>query len=119
MITLQARKLELLEAAGLEQLVVQPFDLSFARTPALQFEQLLFDGVVSPRKPRVSIVISQQQPDGSLTAVRTIRLKPNSDGSFTRTIGFPNAGQYQVIAHTAPDDANALGTSAPVAVTVG
>ncbi|MBS1149927.1 MAG: Riboflavin kinase [Myxococcaceae bacterium] len=43
LITLQARKLELLEEAGLQQLVVQPFDLAFARTPAPQFEQMLFE----------------------------------------------------------------------------
>jgi riboflavin kinase/FMN adenylyltransferase len=43
LITLQSRKLELLEESGLEQLVVQPFDLEFARTPAERFEQILFE----------------------------------------------------------------------------
>jgi hypothetical protein len=63
-------------------------------------------------------VISQQQPDGSLTTVRTIRLNAASDGSFARAIGFPDAGEYQVIAHTAADDSNAVGSSGPVSVTV-
>lgn len=43
LITVQARKLELLEEAGLEQVVVQPFDLQFAKTLASQFEQILFE----------------------------------------------------------------------------
>lgn len=43
LITLQARKLELLEEAGLEHVVVQPFDLSFAKTPAIEFERMLFE----------------------------------------------------------------------------
>ncbi len=43
LITLQARKLELLEEAGLADVVVQPFDLSFARTSAPEFEAMLFD----------------------------------------------------------------------------
>jgi hypothetical protein len=77
-----------------------------------------FSGSAAPAKKQVSIVISQQQPDGSLTTIRTIRLNAASDGSFARSIGFANAGQYQVIAHTAADDTNALGSSAPVAITV-
>jgi hypothetical protein len=77
-----------------------------------------FSGSVAPAKKQVSIVISQQQPDGSLTTIRTIRLNAASDGTFARSIGFANAGQYQVIAHTAADDTNALGSSAPVAITV-
>jgi hypothetical protein len=77
-----------------------------------------FSGSAAPAKKQVSIVISQQQPDGSLTTIRTIRLNAASDGSFARSIGFANAGQYQVIAHTAADDTNALGSSAPVVITV-
>jgi hypothetical protein len=50
--------------------------------------------------------------------VRTVRLKPDGDGGFTRTIGFPAAGQYQVAAQTAADAANAAGASPPVAITV-
>ncbi len=42
LITQQARKLELLEEAGLSQVVVQPFDLVFAKTPAAEFEDILF-----------------------------------------------------------------------------
>src|SRR4051794_4342965 len=79
---------------------------------------IAFTGSVVPVKKRVSIVIAQQQPDGTLATIRTIRLAPDDDGSFARSIGFPAAGQYQVIAHTAADDANALGTSPPVAITI-
>jgi riboflavin kinase/FMN adenylyltransferase len=43
LITLQARKLELLEDAGLEHVVVQPFDLAYAKTPAAEFERVLFE----------------------------------------------------------------------------
>ena len=43
LITTLHRKLELLEAAGLEAAIVQPFTLEFARTPAEQFEAELFD----------------------------------------------------------------------------
>src|SRR5512132_2512619 len=43
LITTLPRKLELLEAAGLEAVIVQPFTLEFARTPAEQFEAELFD----------------------------------------------------------------------------
>jgi uncharacterized protein with LGFP repeats len=77
-----------------------------------------FSGSSTPAKKKISIVISQQQPDGSLTTTRTIRLNAASDGSFARSIGFADPGQYQVIAHTAADDTNALGSSAPVAITV-
>ncbi len=45
LITLQPRKAELLEQAGLQQLVVQPFDLAFARTPAEAFETALFEAL--------------------------------------------------------------------------
>lgn len=45
LITLQARKLELLEAEGLGHLVVQPFDLAFAGTPPEEFERSLFEGL--------------------------------------------------------------------------
>ena len=45
LITLQARKLELLEEEGLEQVVVQPFDLDYARTSAEEFERTLFEGL--------------------------------------------------------------------------
>jgi hypothetical protein len=77
-----------------------------------------FSGSVTPVKKKVSIVISQQQPDGSLTTVRTVRLNAAADGSFARSIGFAGPGQYQVIAHTAADESNALGSSAPVSITV-
>ncbi|HUM12285.1 MAG TPA: bifunctional riboflavin kinase/FAD synthetase [Myxococcaceae bacterium] len=43
LITPLPRKLQLLEAAGLDVVVVLPFSLGFARTPARDFEALLFD----------------------------------------------------------------------------
>ncbi|HET9038045.1 MAG TPA: riboflavin biosynthesis protein RibF [Myxococcaceae bacterium] len=43
LITPLPRKLQLMEAAGLEAVVVLPFSLAFARTPARDFEALLFD----------------------------------------------------------------------------
>jgi riboflavin kinase/FMN adenylyltransferase len=44
LITPLPRKLQLLEAAGLDVVVVLPFTLQFARTPARDFEGMLFDG---------------------------------------------------------------------------
>lgn len=46
-ITLFERKLELLEEAGVEVAIVQPFDLPFARTPPEAFERSLFDLVAA------------------------------------------------------------------------
>ena len=43
LITPLPRKLQLLEAAGLDVVVVLPFSLGFARTPARDFEAMLFD----------------------------------------------------------------------------
>jgi riboflavin kinase / FMN adenylyltransferase len=43
LITPLPRKLQLMEAAGLEVVVVLPFTVAFARTPARDFEALLFD----------------------------------------------------------------------------
>ena len=77
-----------------------------------------FTGSVTPAKPRVTIVVAQQQADGTLVTVRTIQLGPAADGTFTRSIGFLDAGQYQVVAHTGADDLNALGTSPAVAITI-
>jgi hypothetical protein len=77
-----------------------------------------FDGTTSPVKLQVTIVIAQQQPDGSFLPVRTVKTNTFTDGTFTRTIGFPDAGQYQVVAHTVADAQNALGTSVAVAITV-
>ncbi len=44
LIATQARKLELLEAAGAQLVVVQPFTFEYARTPAADFERSLFGG---------------------------------------------------------------------------
>ena len=43
LITPLPRKLQLLESAGLDVVVVMPFTLAFARTPARDFEAMLFD----------------------------------------------------------------------------
>jgi riboflavin kinase/FMN adenylyltransferase len=43
LITPLPRKLQLMEAAGLDVVVVLPFTLDFARTPARDFEAMLFD----------------------------------------------------------------------------
>jgi riboflavin kinase/FMN adenylyltransferase len=43
LITSLPRKLQLMEAAGLDVVVVVPFTLAFARTPARDFEAALFD----------------------------------------------------------------------------
>lgn len=45
LITTLPRRLELLSAAGAHAIVVQRFDDEFARTPASDFEQLLFDAL--------------------------------------------------------------------------
>jgi hypothetical protein len=81
-------------------------------------EVIQFTGSVAPVKASLSIVISQQQLDGTFAPVRTVRFGAASDGSFTRTLGFPAAGQYQVVARTPADGVNAAGASAPIAVTV-
>jgi hypothetical protein len=92
--------------------------LTAATQQAAPGSVIAFTGTVTPAKPAISIVISQRQPDGSVVTVRTIRLRPAADGSFNRSIGFATAGQYEVLAHTAADDDNALGTSAPVVITI-
>ena len=76
-----------------------------------------FTGTITPAKETVSILISQQQLDGTFATVRTVRFATLPDGTFERTIGFPAPGQYQVVAQTAADASNAAGASAPVAVT--
>ncbi len=45
LIVSQPRKLELLEAAGVEAVIVQPFSTEYARTTPESFEASLFDGV--------------------------------------------------------------------------
>jgi hypothetical protein len=77
-----------------------------------------FTGTVSPAKAKLSAVVSQQQLDGTFTPARTINFNAATDGSFTRTIGFPAAGQYEVVVRTAGDALNAAGASPPAAVTV-
>jgi hypothetical protein len=103
---------------GLAATVPPQLALSAATQEAAPGSVILFTGSVTPVKPRVTIAIAQQQPDGSFLTVRTIRLRPADDGTFERSIGFPDAGQYQVLAHTAADDSNALGTSAPVSIAI-
>jgi hypothetical protein len=77
-----------------------------------------FSGTATPAKKRVTIVINQQQLDGTFATVRTINLNAAKDGSFRRAIGFGTAGQYQVVAQTAADATNAAGSSPPVSVAI-
>jgi hypothetical protein len=92
--------------------------LTAATTEATPGSVIAFSGTVTPAKPRLTIVIAKQQLDGTFATVRNVRLRPASDGSFTRSLGFLEVGQYQVVAHTEADDDNPLGTSAPVAITI-
>ena len=92
--------------------------LSAATRQAAPGTVIAITGLVTPAKPRVSVVVAKQQPDGTFATVRTIVVRPDDDGAFSRSIGFLEAGSFQVIAHTAADDANALGTSPPVAITI-
>jgi hypothetical protein len=105
-------------SAGLDAAVPPQIVLATAAPQGPPGGVIPFTGTVTPVKPRISIVIAKQQLDGSFATVRTIAVRPDGDGAFERTIGFPEAGQYQVLAHSAADDANALGTSAPVAITI-
>ncbi len=79
---------------------------------------ITFTGTTSPAKPKVTIAMALQQPDGSYATVRNVRVNTGEDGSFERTLGFPDAGEYAVVAHTGADDENALGTSNSVPVSV-
>jgi N-acetylmuramoyl-L-alanine amidase len=103
---------------GLIATVPPQITLSAATQQATPGTVIAFAGSVTPVKPRVSIVIAKEQPDGSFTTVRTILVRPDDDGAFARSLGFLEAGNFQVIAHTAADDANGLGTSPPVAITI-
>lgn len=103
---------------GLTALVPPQIALTATTQQAPPGTVILFTGSVTPTKPRVTIVIAGQQPDGTFIPIRNIRLRPADDGSFSRSIGFLDAGQFEVVVHTAADDANALGTSAPIAITI-
>ena len=105
-------------STGTVATVAPQITLAAAAQQAVPGTVIEFTGSLTPVKPRVTIVISRQQLDGSFTPVRTIRFDPEDDGTFRRSIGFPEPGQYQVLAHTSADDVNALGTSAPVAITI-
>jgi hypothetical protein len=105
--------------------VSQPVDVNVAPQVALTASSQVtppggvveFTGTIAPPKAKVSIVVSQQQLDGTFAVVRTVRFGAASDGTFARTIGFPAPGQYQVVAQTAADNSNAAGTSSPVGIT--
>ncbi|MEA2497266.1 MAG: hypothetical protein QOJ29_5177 [Thermoleophilaceae bacterium] len=105
-------------SAGIVATVAPQITLTAPATQVTPGGVVEFTGTLTPAKPRVSLVISQQQPDGSYITVRTLTFRTADDGSFSRSLGFPAAGQYQVIAHTSADAANALGTSTPFAITV-
>jgi hypothetical protein len=105
---------------GLDATTPPALTLTAATQQAAPGAVIAFSGTSVPAKPKIAIVISQEQPDGSFTPVRTIRLNAaDNDGSFARSIGFLDPGQYQVIAHTSADKSNALGTSAPVGIAIG
>jgi hypothetical protein len=105
-------------SAGVSAAVAPQIALTAAAQQAPPGSVIPFTGSVTPAKPRLVIVIAKQQLDGTFATIRTIALRPEDDGTFARSIGFPESGQYQIVAHTSADDANALGTSAPVAITI-
>jgi hypothetical protein len=92
--------------------------LEAAQQQAATGSVVLMSGTVTPAKKRVTLVVSQLQPTGAYTPVRTIRVAVAADGSFSRGVGFTAPGQYQVVAETAADTVNAAGGSPPVAITV-
>jgi hypothetical protein len=98
--------------------VAPQITLTAAAQQAAPGAVVAFTGAVTPAKPRVTIAIAKQQPDGTFATVRSIRLNTQANGTFARSIGFSDPGQYQVIAHTAADDSNALGTSPPVLIAI-
>jgi len=63
LITPLPRKLQLMEAAGLDVVVVLPFTLGFARTPARDFEAMLFD-----RAQLRAVVVGRDYTYGALRA---------------------------------------------------
>ena len=105
-------------SAGVVALVPPQIALTAATQQASPGAVVDFTGSVVPAKSKLSIVISQQQLDGTFAPIRTIRLKPDKTGAFARSIGFANAGQYHVVAQTDADDVNAAGASAPVPITI-
>ena len=78
-----------------------------------------FSGRVTPVKRRLLMTITKQQPDGTFAVFRTIRFGASEDGTFARTIGFPEPGRYDVVVTVPADGRNAAGSSAPVPITVG
>lgn len=105
-------------SAGLVATVPPQITLTAVTQQAPVGTVIQFTGVVEPVKRRIAIVITKQQPDGTFTTFREITLRAAADGTFARSIGFLEAGNYQVIAHTPADDVNALGTSAPIGITI-
>jgi hypothetical protein len=111
---------------GYSAVVSLPVDVSVAPqiTLAAAAQQVApggviqFTGSIVPTKKKLSIVISQLQADGTFAPVRTVPFTAEGDGNFTRTLGFPAAGQYQVVVQTTADAVNAAGTSPPVTITV-
>jgi hypothetical protein len=91
--------------------------LSAAAPGTLPGGTIEFTGTITPGKPRAEIVMAKQGPDGSFAEVRRIAVAVDA-GSFRRTIGFPEAGRYQLIALSQPDAANPAGQSPPVEIVV-
>jgi hypothetical protein len=103
---------------GIVAVVPPIIALSAATTQAPPGAVVAFMGSVTPPKSLVAITISQQQFDGTFAPVRTIRVRPARSGAFTRSIGFAQPGEYQVVAQTAGDAANGPGSSAAVSIAI-
>jgi len=83
LISTQARKLELLEAAGVQAVIVQPFSMEYARTTPAEFEAALFDGVGAK-----TIVVGYDFTYGSKRAgtVKTLEVAAASRGAKVQVV---------------------------------
>ncbi len=83
LISTQARKLELLEAAGVQAVIVQPFSMEYARTAPAEFEAALFDGVGAK-----TIVVGYDFTYGSKRAgtVKTLEVAAASRGAKVQVV---------------------------------
>jgi hypothetical protein len=77
-----------------------------------------FAGTVTPVKDRVALVVAKQAIDGSFDEIRSIAVRPDGRGNFTRTVGFADPGRYQLVARTTDDRKNLAARSPAVEVLV-
>lgn len=79
----QARKLELLDAHGVDAVIVQPFSIEYARTSPADFERSLFDGVGAR-----TVVVGFDFTYGQKRAgtVETLREAAESRGALVRVV---------------------------------